>query len=108
MSKTRRYLIFTFTSLVLLGVGLFIYSHHREQPHLTLRDALWVTDKDMKVFHPPHSRESKYIVDYLEDNSYIHSLEHKTYSGPILYRQGLTTSDKPTEPLFIYGFTPPN
>lgn len=78
----------------------------RSTPTYTLREALWVSDRDMKSFHPPLSPESLFIVDLLKTRGF--PTDTKEYQSYVLYRGGLSTSDPPEKSLLILGFQPPS
>jgi len=74
-------------------------------PEYTLREALWVSDRDMKTFHPPLSPESQSIIEILKDKGF--ATDKKEYQTYVLYRGGLSTNDAPGKTLLIFGFQPP-
>jgi hypothetical protein len=84
----------------------FAYIHFtHSEPKYTLREALWVSDREMKNFYPPFSRESQDIIKVLEEIRF--DPDKKAYDNYVLYRMGLTTSDVSTEKVLIMGFKPP-
>ena len=103
--------ILRITGASLLGFTVFIvsfitYSHlTHSEPKYTLREALWVSDRDMKHFYPPFSMESQNIIKILEETMF--DTDKKAYNGYVLYRVGFTTNDKPIESILIFDFQPP-
>jgi hypothetical protein len=101
----------TLASLVGVAVYLGIFSAYRYLTYAaspypySLREALWVTDREMNQFYPPHSAESEAILATLEKEGV--ETNKKAYLEHVLYRMGLTTKDEPTEKLLILGFQPP-
>jgi hypothetical protein len=93
--------------VLVVSLGTFITCRYLEPPErpYTLREALWVSDRDMKHFYPPHSPQSKAIISVIE--SAFFDVDKKEYNGYLLYRMGFTTSDDPSEPLLIQNFQPP-
>ncbi len=88
-------------------IALFItYRHNKPtEPKYTLREALWISDRDMTHYYPPLSKESLGIAMRLEE--VMVDPHKKAYDEYVLYRMGLTTSDEPTEKVLIIGFKPP-
>jgi len=74
-------------------------------PPYTLREALWVSDRDMQTFHPPFSPESQSIIEILKEKGF--AADKKEYHSYVLYRGGLSTTDAPGKTLLIFGFQPP-
>jgi hypothetical protein len=109
--KVMKIQILRIAGASLLGLVGFIllyttYWHfHPPEPKYTLREALWVSDRDMTHFHPPFSAESLKIIEILEGIRF--DPDKKAYSDYVLYRTGFTTKDPADEPILILGFRPP-
>jgi len=105
-AKGKRFsMIFGLGFVLAIVSGAFIYQHLSSQPQMTLEEALWVTDKEMKNYYPPKSPQSQKIVELLIPKYLDEDIKYEKY---VLYRQGLTDTDMSREPLVMsYDFQPP-
>lgn len=106
MKKILRVAVTSILGLIVILTPFTIYHYvTRSEPKYTLSEALWVTDRDMKRFYPPHSPQSQAIIGVIKQAAV--NTEQKEYNEYVLYRMGLSTKDEPTKSLLILGFQPP-
>lgn len=106
-SRIIRIVAASILGLVVFIVAFAAYHYFTDtEPRYTLREALWVSDRDMKHFYPPYSPQAQSIVGIIKKESVIDP-DKKAYNDYVLYRMGLSTKDKPAESLLILGFRPP-
>src|SRR5688572_5104913 len=107
-SPTRRALQLTVIAISLAAVivGTVAYWQHRDRTSrlLTLAEVLWVTERDFSRYYAPGTPQSQAVVQALAVRD--SSLSQRRFDSFILYRRGLTETDRGEEPLLVVGFDP--
>ncbi len=106
MKKILRIAVVSILGLIVILTPFTIYGYFTgSEPKYTIREALWVSDRDMKHFYPPYSPQAQNIIAIFENRAVIQT-NKKAYNEYVLYRMGLTAIDEPNESLLILGFQP--